>query len=360
MSTSDSEAPTSVSGSTGTKRPISERSVFILQELLKLRRLTRDQFTTLCRLGPTKSASKFPIWRLAQKGLVAHDYLPIGRKSQPLIKLTETGHRHAAISMGRDHESHYRDYVAVDFLAHLLVINDLYLRIVAQGASDWAAVRQHASFFEWYASNDDTSFIWDAPAEFKGDRRQRRVVPDVTIETETTRYLVEVERSTKTQAAVARKVELYSHLFSPLRSAHDKPGYARKYPDAKKPVVVFVFTDERRAQNARAHFERRAKAQDFYIPAWKCGSVEGIGEELRRELVGRGVAAPVVSTGEILERYKTAIQSYVVETSKQLGEIRRRLKKNEPVPMPTRPAALDDMASMLRELNPAMRTGEAP
>lgn len=364
MKTSVSEVVPSVSGSASGnsehKRPMSERSVFILQELLKLRRLTRDHFTTLCRLGPAQRA-KLPIWRLCQKGLVTIEHLPIGRRSQPLLKLTEGGHRKAAVSMGRDHDANYRDYVGVDFMAHLLVISDFYLRIVAQGASDWAAVRQNASHFEWHASNDDTSFIWDAPAEFKGDRRQRRVVPDVTIETEATRYLVEVERPTKTQSVVARKVEGYSHLFSPLRSAQDRSGYALKYPDAKKPVVVFVFTDERRALNARAHFERRAKAQDFYIPSWKCGTVETVGDELRRELLGRGpsaTAAPVVS-GEAIHRHKEAIKNYVIETTKQFKAAEAAAEKNEPLPMLKRPASFEEMAKLVHELFPKQPSGGA-
>ncbi|MCC6808646.1 MAG: replication-relaxation family protein [Deltaproteobacteria bacterium] len=320
--------------------------------------MTREQFAMLCRLEPTRTKTKFPIYRLAKKDLICTDYLALGRTCQPLLKLTETGHRQAAISTSRDHDAHYRDYVKVDFLAHLLLGTDLYLRIVAHGATDWAVVRQNASQFEWHASNEDTSFLWDAPAEFKGERRQRRVVPDVTVETESTRYLIEVERSTKTQSVVGRKIENYSHLFSPLRSAQDRSGYALKYPDEKKAVVVFVFDDERRAVNARAQFERKAKGAGFYIPAWKCGTVETVGDELRRELLGRAPAVSAPTGADIIGRYKDAIHSFVIESTKQIVDIEERVRSNQPVPMPKRPAALEQMAGLLRELK-ALRAGGA-
>jgi len=333
-----------------TKRPMSERSVFILQELLKLRRLSRPQFAALCRRPADPMKLKMPISRLRQRDLINVDYMPIGRKSEALLKLTETGHRHAAISMGRDHDSHYRDYVNVDFLAHLLMGNELYLRIVAQGASDWAAVRHNAGHFEWLASNEDTSFIWEAPAEFKGERKQRRVVPDITIETEATRYLVEIERSTKTQTTVGRKIESYCHLFSPLRSAQEKTGYALKYADGKKAVVVFVFTDERRALNARAQFERRAKAGAFYIPAWKCGTVNVVGDELRRELLGRAPTPPPLPRSDLIVRYRDSITRYVVDTTKQIVDIEALVRANRPVPMPVRPPSLPEMYELLKLL----------
>src|SRR5690349_9413870 len=99
-----SAAETETSALPTTTRPLAERSVFVLQELLKLRRLTRPQFAALCRFGDDPKKSKFPIYRLCKKDLIGVDYLPLGRRSEPLLKLTVTGHRQAAISLGRGHD----------------------------------------------------------------------------------------------------------------------------------------------------------------------------------------------------------------------------------------------------------------
>jgi len=342
-----------------TARPLAERSVFVLQQLLKLRRMTGPQFAMLCRLRGGPKNSKIPVYRLCKKHLIGIDYLPIGRRSEPLLKLTETGHRQAATSMGRAHDENYRDYVQVDFLAHLLMGNELYLRIIAHGAKDWTAVRHNSDCFDWFASNDGTSFSWEAPAEFKSERRERRLVPDITIETASARYLVEIERSTKTQLVVQQKVENYSHLFSPLRSAQDKTGYASKYPDKKKPIVVFVFGDEQRALNARAHFERRAKASTtFYIPAWRCGTVESIGDELRRELFGRP-APPLPFNHEVLMKYADIVRRYATDSLAKLTAIQELVGKQQPVPMPELPKSLPEMHALLQLIKQHQSTGGA-
>lgn len=323
---------------------VSERGAFVISELFKLRRMTREQLERL--LGDVSPVGrKFFVLRLQRLGLVEEEDAVVAVSTgkgvvragkEMLVKLTELGRRRAADALGREHSLSYRDTVA--FYSHLLLGVDLYLAIVTTDARSWLDVRERASAFEWFASDDGTQFEWHAPAELVGARQPgRKLVPDITIETDTRRFLVEIERSTKTLRAVERKIENYVHLFSPLKSAADRPAYSQKYGDDKRAAVVFVFQSEERAKNARKFFERRAGQQNFRVPEWRCGTVDTIADYLRAELLGAMPSSTTISAQALSADTLKLVHSYVTESMAALIEVQNAIKDGKTVQPPRIP-----------------------
>lgn len=319
----------------GAKR-ISERGAFVIGELMKLRRLTEPQLKRLV-VDKSKRGEKFMIARLQTLQLATWDTTLVSGAITPLVRLTELGRKRAADSLGRVHSATFRDDIV--FYAHLLRTADLYLSIVTEGARDWIEVRERASRFDWLSSNEQTQFRYRALTEFAGAQTiYRQVVPDVTIETETRRYLVEIEKSTKAQSVVGRKVEQYGYLFSPLKTADERPAYFQKYGDEKEPVLLFVFDSEARATNARVHFEKYAGLQNFPMPEWRSGTADVIGEYLRRELldVKTLVKRPreVALSAESFE----ALRRYVAECTQTIVDLQDAIAQRQMPESPTLPA----------------------
>jgi hypothetical protein len=267
--------------------------VFVLQELLKVRRMTKQQIARLCRIeGEASDASRSMRRRLEALKMVAAEN-PFRDSTKFMVKLTEAGHRYACeLFLDERMKSgwHYRDVINPDSLLHLLKTTDLYVDIVARRATDWLEVREAASRFTWLAFNESIAFRWKEPQlSVRRDMQSDSpyLLPDAVMETSDKRFLIELERPTKTLGAAFRKIDQYNRLFSIARSANDKSPYRQKYDDDLQPVVVFVFDcrpdDVRRADNFRREMLRRQtnEASRFFIPAWEVKSLDAAADYLR-------------------------------------------------------------------------------
>src|SRR5262249_41057750 len=135
------------------------------------------------------------------------------------------------------------DHVFVDYL---MMGTRLYLGIVGFRAETWLDVRDRAATFQWKSSAEGTAIRW---RELDRNRMEcsRRVAPDIVIENDAHRYLIEIERSTKTLKMVDLKIENYMRVFSPLRTLNKATPYEQRYPDAREPILILVFESEERA-----------------------------------------------------------------------------------------------------------------
>jgi hypothetical protein len=167
------------------------------------------------------------------------------------------------------------------------------------------------------------------------------------IETDTRRFLVEIERSTKTLRAVERKIENYVHLFSPLKSAADRPAYAQKYGDDKTACVIFVFQSEERAKNARKFFERRAGQQNFRVPEWRCGTVASIAGYLRQELLSATAPTPLVADS-VTADVVNLVYTYVNESMATFVELQKAIAAGKPIAMPRLPKSSQGIKDFLK------------
>jgi len=275
-------------------RKLSARHVFVLQELLKVRRMTQEQLGRLCRLEGASDASRSLRRRLEALGRTSsEDTFRDGGKM--VMKLAEPGHRHACemfLDERMKNSWHYRDQINPDMLLHLLKTTDLYVDIIARSANDWLEVRENASRFTWLAYNENIAFRWrDPQLALRRDAQSENpyLLPDAVMETGEKRFLVELERPTKTLGAAFRKIDQYSRLFSIVSS--DRSPYRQKYDDDLEPFLLFVFdcreNDTRRADNFRREMERRQSgaASEFFIPAWRVESLESAVEFLRQQCV---------------------------------------------------------------------------
>ena len=279
----------------GEANKLSVRQVFVLQELLKVRRMTQVQLARLCRIENAADASRSLRRRLEGLGVVSSDdAFRDGKKV--VLKLNEPGHRYACeLFLDERMKSawHYREAINPDSLLHLLKTTDLYVDIIARSANDWLEVREMASRFTWVAFNENIAFRWKEPAALiKRDTESDKpyLLPDAVMETGDKRFLIELERPTKTLGAAFRKIDQYNRLFSITRSVGDQSPYRQKYYDDLQPVVVFVFDcrpdDVRRADNFRREMVRRQtnEAARFFIPAWEVKSLGAASEYLRDQL----------------------------------------------------------------------------
>ena len=273
---------------------LSARHVFVLQELLKVRRMTKEQIARLCRIdGPVSDASRSLRRRLESLEMVASEN-PFRDSTKFMVKLTDHGHRYACELFLDERMKtgwHYRDVISQESLLHLLKTTDLYVDIVARGASDWLEVREVASRFSWLAFNESIAFRWREPkmTVTRDVHDNPYLLPDAMMETEDQRFLIEIERPTKTLGVAFRKIDQYNRLFSIARSATDRSPYRQKYDDDLQPVVVFVFDcqpdDARRADGFRREMARRQanEASRFFIPAWEVKSIDVATDYLRKQ-----------------------------------------------------------------------------
>lgn len=334
-------------------RRLSERGSYVLQELFKLRRMTLPQLARLLGLSAERNGALFVVYRLESLGFVRRESVAIGTELVSLVRLTDQGARWASEALGRAVRESARD--DVQFYAHLLKTGDLYLELVREGAKNWIEARERAASFVWLASNDDTQFLWQAMREFDaGRKRYRRVVPDVTIETDTHRFLVEIEKSTKSLRAVDVKIAQYCAVFSPLKSAGDRPAYQQKYGDAKRPAVLFVFETEARAENARRLFERRAREQNFRIPEWHCGTVESTAALLRKNIRSLGPVKPRPAPAAtcLTRADHDLLRAFFVQSLRELRAVQDAVSRGQMPAPPKNPPSFEAYGEFLRQHDP--------
>jgi len=347
------------------KRSLTDRGAFVLQELFKLRRLNYEQLGRLCKLNSNNvhNAASMLALRLERLGFIQRKQLFI--RCQPIVvmKLTEKGYLQAAHALGRAQSAHFADHLEEEFLLHLMIGTELYLKLVADDAHDWIAVKQRTSQLKWVPSNEETSFLWQEP-DSHGEPKLRRLIPDVTIESPHKRYLIEIERPTKSLKVVERKIEHYNQLFSPFHSADGTSGYQQKYRDLLQPVVVFVFETDERAANARSLFEQQSLQANFKIQYWQCGSLDQIAAHLKQELLNKNIARPEkeisqnsVASKDLLDDYGDAILTYINETYQTIKAVRDHVKNQQAVPLPSIPSSLNKIKSLVEVLKQRKELG---
>ncbi|MCC6805823.1 MAG: replication-relaxation family protein [Deltaproteobacteria bacterium] len=261
--------------------------------------MTFEQLALLLGLPTHNRSAEMVVWRLERLDLLSREKAPNHHRKvegDPELvdcaRLTEKGLRLAMESLGRQTKENPRDLIK--YYQHLLMGVDLYLAVVCSPGGDWMAARRRAQMFEWFSSNEGTRLEYERMREFHASKAKRSMVtPDVTIETDTRRYLVEIERSTKSLKVVFTKIDQYADLFSPLKTAAGKPAYKLKYADDKEPVVVFVFQSEERAEAARNYYTKRRVDQAFRLASFKCGSVATVAEMLRTDIFGERSSAVI-------------------------------------------------------------------
>lgn len=353
------------------KRQLTDRGAFVLQELFKLRRLTYAQLGRLCKMNSKDvgNAAGMLALRLERFGFIQRKQLFIRCEPLVVMKLAEKGHLQAAYALGRAQSAHFSDHLDEEFLMHLMIGTELYLKLVADDAKDWVAVRQKAATFKWLPSNEDTSFLWHEP-DRHGEAQLRRLIPDVTLESVHRRYLIELERPTKSLKVVERKIEHYHQLFSPLHSLDGVTGYQKKYADPLQPVVVFAFESEERAAHARVLFEQKSVQSNFKIGCWYCGHLSQVAAYFKQELWNKDVPEPSkkitrfqqpVAAAEFFDDYADAILTYINETYQTIKAVREQLKNQQVVSMPAIPSSLNKIKSLAETLkqrqSSAMKAG---
>jgi len=328
---------------------LSERGSFVLHELLKTRRLSKAQVEKLCCVENKPNAARFLLMRLQSLGLIRRESVIVKCKAISIYGLTEKGHRHVCSSSGRYHSQSYHREAQIDFLQHLLSVTDFYLNLVAKGAKDWVEVKQRAEKFEWFSSNEGTRIYRLAPTE--DDRRERKFAdPDVTIETETHRYLIEIERSTKTHAAVRPKYHIYNAVFSPLANVSGIPSYNEKYSDGKIPVVVFAFQSEERAANAKdlIDHQRANESENWYVKDLRIGSIEEMADRLRAEII-LGSQHAIPSNREVIPTHHIKlIRDYLHESAVIISNVRKAIDAGQPVQRPAVPSSMRALIELVR------------
>lgn len=258
--------------------------------------------------------------RLESLGLVKVERLYAELRPDDVVRLTGDGHaKVAAMSFGREHAPFHRDDVQAVYMAKLLWAVDLYLAMVADGAKDWPEVKNRAQGFSWFSANEKTTFEWKQPGEFNRPKL-RRVMPIATIENATSRYLVEVFWHQRLIDNFLYDVNNYCHIFSIVRASGNNPAaYYQRYLDDLKPVVVFLFSNEKLAKQGAAIIEKRSKEMNFYIPAWRCGTVDSLARELGKELAVAPLAQALPS--------REALQAHNERLTKTLGNFRDEVRK---------------------------------
>ncbi|MCC6808579.1 MAG: replication-relaxation family protein [Deltaproteobacteria bacterium] len=274
--------PSSKRRSPGEAVRLSPRGAFILCELYKLRRMTLPQLARLCVLNPLGYAPIDIARRLKALGYVrTEDHFRDGKKI--VLSLTEPGRRFAADRLGRSTRMPLRDDAGGEFTLHTLKGVDLYLRLVCPGARDWLAVRKAAARFDWYSSNEGIDIDWRTGS--RSTLQLRRLIPDWQIETHDRRIFIEIERSTKSLAAVKAKVEHYSGVLGPFgsRSLHFQSAYFEKYRDQKQAIVAFVFDTPERTDNVQAFVKEALKRERVFVDPIM-GTEEDVVQELSQLL----------------------------------------------------------------------------
>lgn len=267
------------------QRKLTSRDAFLFEELFKLRRLSYVHVQKLLCMSNRREAVSMLLKRLEESQFIQRDHSYVHCQLIVTARLLTKGYANVSQALQRTQYFQGAQSLDDEFLAHLFLATDLYLKIVTHEAEDWVAVKSHAAKFKWLPSNENTAFTWEEIGESSARKRLRRIIPDVVIENETHRYLVEIERSTKPLKVVERKFEHYNRLFSKLRTMSEKSPYQQKYSDDLKPVVVFVFENEVRARNVQTLFESRARSNMFFIPRYVCGEVGAVAQILRGELL---------------------------------------------------------------------------
>ncbi|MCC6806880.1 MAG: replication-relaxation family protein [Deltaproteobacteria bacterium] len=280
---------------------VTEREAFLVTELLRVRRLTVRQIARLAFVND--EAGRWIVRRLVCLGLVEEQFVD-RLSSDKAILLTDEGYRFACRRAGVEpNDDYFRDRIGWEQRVHAVAISELYVDLVTAGVGSWLDARGRADAFTWRVSNADTAFRWIEPRDVN-KRVGRQVIPDVTLETDATRYLVEIERPTKSLGRVlSEKIAPYNHLFSLGRVVAERSAYAQKYPDTKAPVVLFVCHSAARAKSVRECFEKAAARQGFYIPAWRVGASAEVGGELAAEIFGARPVKPA-SPDELRERLR--------------------------------------------------------
>ena len=108
---------------------------------------------------------------------------------------------------------------------------DLYVDIIARGATDWLEVREAASRFTWLAYNENIAFRWKEPQlSVRRDVQSENpyLLPDAMMETSDRRFLIELERPTKPLGAAFRKIDQYNRLLHPSQGSEDTDAAARE------------------------------------------------------------------------------------------------------------------------------------
>jgi hypothetical protein len=265
---------------------LSPRGAFVLRELFKVRRMTMTQVARLCVVSEQSQAPVDLCRRLRALGFITIEDL-FADRSKVVISLTEAGRHFAIDRLGRSHRSSIRDDGKDEFTLHSIRGAELYVRLVSGSGTDWVGIQGNADRFEWYSSNESVDFTW---RDIDGSYRStiRKVIPDAVLETAERRFMIEVERSTKTLNAVMAKIENYCHVFS-VACTMDKPAYSAKYSDRLAPALVVLLDSDARAANVKELLELRKQKPGYCIPSVFVGGMDDTVAYLRKHV---GLSAP--------------------------------------------------------------------
>lgn len=299
-------------------RRLTSRGRFIVTEMLKLREVTVEQVSMLLRMkyakkAPlTKQAAWFVLERLRSLGLLEVQDSYVRLERHLVYQLTKRGHEQAAMAVGVDEYQRFSEQAVPPYLlAHQLMVNELYLRVLSERARSWVETMNNAARFLWVPANEKSAFRWRKPS-WTNKKIFRKVIPDVTVETDKVRFLIEVERSTKTLSGVGEKLTNYHELFSKTAIAEGgATAYKAKYKDELRPVVMFVFQSEQRAMNVQKEHERRRRTDPTYAIAEALfGSLEQAVAKLRQELLDAPPPVPKLMADEaFLEELRTYVRA---------------------------------------------------
>lgn len=262
---------------------VTDRSLFGLECLLLVERATEMQMQRL--LYPERQTStRIDAMRTVRRRLVALklvevEYLDTARRTV-LLKLSARGFFESFMRLSPTGAlPPPRRRIAPETVRHQLELAELFVSLVTGGAKRWQDVRDCTTSFQWSSFDADVR-IPRREEDVDGRVHERATVADAIMTTGTHRFLVEVERSTKTLDRVVReKARPYNAIFSTASIRGNRTPYQQKFPDALAPVVVFVVASRERATNLRKLLEAELRA-----PSWFVGDREEVVVFLRKHI----------------------------------------------------------------------------
>jgi hypothetical protein len=264
---------------------LTERSVFGLECLLFVRRLTDEQMQRLLYAGKDTGTKKTAEamrqvrrrWMALQ--LVESSYL------DAMLDTLVLAHTNKGFveSFRRCYPERVfppaRTRVAPETMRHQLELAELFVSIATARARRWQDVRDCVASFHWSSFDIDVR-ISRREEDVDGRVHERATVPDAVLTTHAHRFLIEVERSTKTlDRVVQEKARPYNAVFSTASVRGNKTPYQQKFSDARSPVIVFAVCSSERAANLK-----RLLHGDLRVPAFFVGDRKEVAAFLRNHI----------------------------------------------------------------------------
>jgi hypothetical protein len=125
---------------------------------------------------------------------------------------------------------------------HRNAIAELYLALIADRDQDPSEIRARAEAFRWYGDYDVVLPFHDREGV---ERVERRIIPDATLETPSTRIFLEVDRSTQSLSRCRHVMRSYGRHLA-------QGNYAATFQDQLTPYVVYVAKSKARRENLQA------------------------------------------------------------------------------------------------------------